>query len=340
MDGPKSELYSFLSPLADGQGTRLNHDRTSFFVFGDMDVSKEDDRSRTTVLRIADDISSSPEGQYAGIVHIGDLGYALGKGYVWDLFGAQIQPISSSIPYMVGVGNHEYAHEGGYSPVGGNYGNESYGECGVPYVHRFATPLQGDAAPGAPSYSPYWYSFRSGRTFHVVISTEHDYTPGSEMHEWFETELNSVDRAATPWLFVHGHRPMYSSQNYTGDYNTTLLIRSALEPMMSRYAVDAYFSGHYHSYERTCRVHEGRCLDGDEGTLHVTVGTGGFALDIAGYYNKSWSVATFQMYGYSRLHVYNDTVATIEFVQNHDGTVLDSVTLVSNHVWGVKRPSF
>ncbi|KAL9189142.1 hypothetical protein ACHAXT_011632 [Thalassiosira profunda] len=332
------EVRSFLSPLKDGQRARSKDDRTSFFVYGDLDLARQQDRSTTTIARIASDIAAAPDGRYAAIIHIGDLGYACGRGYAWDQFGQMIQEVSQSTPYMVGLGNHEYAHaSGGFKPVGGNYGSESNGECGVPYMHRYATPMQGANPLG--TQPPYWYSFRSGRTAHIVISTEHDFTPGSEMYAWLESELDSVDRAATPWLFVYGHRPMYCSEDYPADYKVTLMIRGALEPLLARYGVDAYFSGHYHAYERTCRVFQGRCFDGDRGTLHIMVGTGGMDVDTAGYYNKSWSIAAVQTYGYSRVHVHNDSVATIEFMQNHDSAVLDSVTLVSNHQWRIEEPA-
>ncbi len=58
-------------------------------------------------------------------IHIGDISYARGYSYIWEyfmnqvwvlmmellLFGnslllSQIAPLASSVPYMVGIGNH------------------------------------------------------------------------------------------------------------------------------------------------------------------------------------------------------------------------------------------
>jgi acid phosphatase type 7 len=47
---------------------------------------------------------------------------------------------------------------------------------------------------------------------------------------------------------------MYNSENYTADYDVTLHIRSSLEPLTDKYKVDLVLAGHYHSYERTCKV--------------------------------------------------------------------------------------
>ena len=34
------------------------------------------------------------------------------SAYVWDVWGTLVEPITSRIPYMVTVGNHEYDHDG------------------------------------------------------------------------------------------------------------------------------------------------------------------------------------------------------------------------------------
>ena len=82
------------------------------------------------------------------ILHFGDLSYARGRGYIWDQFMSQMTKVAEQVPYMVGVGNHEYDHvsggekdpsgapENGFHPDWGNYGEDGGGECGVPTVHR------------------------------------------------------------------------------------------------------------------------------------------------------------------------------------------------------------
>ena len=50
----------------------------------------------------------------------------------------------------------------------------------------------------------------------VMLSTEHDYRPGSPQYVWLENDLKSVDRTKTPFIMVGGHRPMYCSEAYPG----------------------------------------------------------------------------------------------------------------------------
>lgn len=76
-----------------------------------------------------------------------------------------IEPVASRVPYMVGIGNHEYdwehknSHEPDasgadlpYAPDWGNFGNDSGGECGVAAAKHFMMPSfaeRGYWAPGA-----------------------------------------------------------------------------------------------------------------------------------------------------------------------------------------------
>ncbi len=39
---------------------------------------------------------------------------AAGKYRIWDSFMQSVEPLSSQMPYMVGVGNHEYDYRDGY----------------------------------------------------------------------------------------------------------------------------------------------------------------------------------------------------------------------------------
>lgn len=48
----------------------------------------------------------------------------------------------------------------------------------------------------------------------VIISTEHDFMPGSPQYKFIEKDLASVNRTETPWVIAMSHRPMYSSTVY------------------------------------------------------------------------------------------------------------------------------
>ena len=119
------------------------------------------------------------------VIHAGDISYARGIAYLWDQWHQIVEPYATKVPYMVGIGNHEYDHlelgQGkdpsgaagvGFHPEWGNYGDDSHGECGVPTYNRFTMPGNGNAL--------FWYSFDYGSVHFIMLSTEHNITEGSK----------------------------------------------------------------------------------------------------------------------------------------------------------------
>ena len=91
-----------------------------------------------------------------------EMWYFYFKAYVWEKWFYLIEPYATHIPYMIGVGNHEYDHTtggehdpshakgpGGFRPFWFNGGDDSGGECGVPMYYRFHMPDSG--------HSIWWY---------------------------------------------------------------------------------------------------------------------------------------------------------------------------------------
>ncbi|GAB9468692.1 Inactive purple acid phosphatase 9 [Globisporangium polare] len=351
----RSQVFKLKTPPAPGSQSKP----ISFFVYGDLGDwnikatgPKPEGRTATTIELMREDMDD-PNNNYVAVMHDGDISYAMGRTYLWDQFGAMVQPVASEIPYMVGIGNHEYDHTSGgekdpsgapgngFHPREGNYGDEAKGECGVPFNKRFIMPANGNQV--------FWWSVEYGLTHHTQISSEHDYTPSSVMYKWLVNDLKSVDRSKTPWLFLHLHRPMYCSEDYPGDYNVSLFIRHHLEPLLAEYKVDAVFSGHYHAFERTCPVFKEVCrsepihdsvgrdtgLEKAKAPVHIMVGSGGADVDNTGYYNVDWQRAAQMEYGYGRMHVHNATHAQFEFLRNKDCKVADAAWLISDHDWVV-----
>ena len=236
-------------------------------------------------------------------------------------------------------GEHDLSGAGatnGFHPDGGNYGHDSHGECGVPAAKRFHMPDNGNLM--------FWYSFEMGLAHHTVISSEHDFTVNSTMYAWLEADLQAVDRAKTPWLFLHLHRSMYCSEDYAPDYNMSKIIRAALEPLLAKYRVDVVFSGHYHAYERTCPVLQETCrstpiagaangLEKALAPVHIMVGSAGAELDDAEFMDVPWSASAKLEYGYGRMHVYNASHARFEFLEARPRNVSDVAWIISDHNW-------
>lgn len=55
-------------------------------------------------------------------------------------------------------------------------------------------------------------SYDVGIIHFVGMSTEHNYTRGSEQYAWIENDLKSVNRSLTPWIIFGGHR--YENMRY------------------------------------------------------------------------------------------------------------------------------
>jgi len=276
--------------------------------------------SGMTTNLILDDIENT---QYDMLLHIGDISYAVGYAIRWEQFFHQIQPIATQIPYIVTIGNHEFDYIGQqWSPKWGNYGYDSRGECGVPFGTRFTMPGNGNGDN--------WFSIDYPLVHFTFISTEHNFSVGSDQWNWLENDLKSVDHNKK-WLIVGGHRPMYSSNNWVPDLKVASHMREYLEPLFYQYHVDLAMWGHVHSYERTCPVYNGTChgnLKNPEATVHVVIGMAGQELDDMWMIPApEWSMFTASDFGYARIHIPDRSSFHFEYVGDKDGGVHDDIWL-------------
>ncbi|KAG5181266.1 hypothetical protein JKP88DRAFT_346667 [Tribonema minus] len=265
------------------------------------------------LARMLDPPAAAPQPPLGLVLHIGDISYARGFDVQWDEFFDQIAPVATRIPWMVAPGNHErdapLPSTSTARPQTSYYrGYDSGGECGVPYSWRLPMPGPGAvAAADAP-----WYGFDYGPIHFTVMSTEHDFRPGSAQHAFLAADLAACDRSATPWLVFAGHRrvcsvsPMYVDSVGPGadecgpddptpcpwDQPVSRELRRAVEPLLLKHEVDLALWGHHHSYQRTCHVVAGRCAapsaalaggggasaDAYRGPVHLVVGMAGYEL--------------------------------------------------------------
>ena len=297
----------------------------SFVVYADMGTytNTRADTTADTSLQLVNEGCEL-------VIHAGDISYARGIAYLWDQWHQIVEPYATKVPYMVGIGNHEYDHlelgQGkdpsgaagvGFHPEWGNYGDDSHGECGVPTYNRFTMPGNGNAL--------FWYSFDYGSVHFIMLSTEHNITEGSPQHTFLAKDLESVDRKRTPWVIVQGHRPMYNSEDYTGDFKVSLGQRRMYEDLLLKHSVDLAWYGHYHAYERVCPVNNGKCVPHGQGPVHFTIGSAGYNGDGSTLLNKSWSMFEDNAYGIAKVTVANQTALHWEYIRNEDGVVADEV---------------
>ncbi|KAB1217380.1 putative inactive purple acid phosphatase 27 [Morella rubra] len=130
------------------------------------------------------------------VFHIGDITYATGYILQWDQFTSQVEPIASTVPYMIASGNHERE----WPDTGSFYENkDSGGECGVLAETMF------------------WYSTDYGMFHFCIADSEHDWREGTEQYQFIERCLAFADRRKQPWLIFAAHRVLgYSSAWYPG----------------------------------------------------------------------------------------------------------------------------
>lgn len=207
------------------------------------------------------------------------------------------------------------------------------------------------------AYSPEWPFLRDEKVNGTLPTEEQTYITDSgpfgyvhgswkdnkvyQQYQWLQKDLASVDRTKTPWIFINGHRPMYSSQ--VSSYQANL--RQAFEALMLQYGVDAYFAGHIHWYERifpmglngtidhsaiknnnTYYTNEGKSMahmvNGMAGNIesHSELSTGAPVLPLTAYLNP-------KIYGFSKLHV-DEKQAVWQYISGDNGKVLDQVTLI------------
>ncbi|XP_020257586.1 probable inactive purple acid phosphatase 27 isoform X2 [Asparagus officinalis] len=242
-----SKSYSFRASPFPGQDSLQR-----VVIFGDMGKGEADGSneyydyqpgSLNTTYQLIKDLKNIDI-----VFHIGDLSYASGYLSQWDQFTSQIEPIASTIPYMVASGNHDRDWPG----TGSFYeNNDSGGECGVPTQTMLYVP--------AENREKFWYSTDYGMFRFCVADTEHDWRPGTEQYKFIEHCFSTADRQKQPWLIFLAHRVLgYSSNEFYGVEGSfeEPMGRESLQELWQKYKVDIAFYGHVHNYERTCPVYQ------------------------------------------------------------------------------------
>lgn len=81
-----------------------------FVVIGDLGTYPAP-ASDTTVAALnkltTTSTSSADDDAIQFVAHIGDIAYANGHGFIYDLFHAIVEPVARRLPWLVSVGNHE-----------------------------------------------------------------------------------------------------------------------------------------------------------------------------------------------------------------------------------------
>ncbi|RLN70131.1 hypothetical protein BBJ28_00013816 [Nothophytophthora sp. Chile5] len=237
-----SETMNFTVP--DGEIT--------WAVFGDMGAPMQKHAAAVSLPALKSALAT--DSAYSGVLNIGDLSYELvganGQNYLEEL-----QDITSQVPMMTTVGNHEYQYS-----LAPDFAVQNY------YRRFHGITLGAGAASGSSSNE--FYSFSSGRIHFAFINTEiygdevfsvlqddgvtwkadeaARLTAGTAQAQWLEYDLSRVDRSKTPFVVVCGHRPPFKTPKALSEAGNRFA--KEIIPVMSKYQVDLYLSGHEHTY--------------------------------------------------------------------------------------------
>ncbi|XP_064632836.1 acid phosphatase type 7-like [Lineus longissimus] len=310
--GRKSALFHFKTwPSNDHNWS------PRFLVYGDLGV-------RSTLFRsLKQDVAKDI---FHGILHIGDLAYALSGhgGAVGDEFMRKISTFSGNISYFTSPGDHE-----------------NHAEF-LHYRYRFSMPSTTWPIP----LSKMWYSFDAGLAHVISISSEvyndkYRYLYKFAMYRWLVNDLASanMNRAHRPWIIVVGHKPMYCSNRDNKIDCENTKVRKDLEDLFFQQGVDLYISGHEHSYERTWPVYRGQVWGKsyrDPGaTVQLVIGFGAveYSSDIFAPEQPQWSAFRTnepELNGYGRLFIENITHLYWEVFSPKTAKIVDKMVIVQN----------
>jgi hypothetical protein len=235
----------------------------------------------------------------------GDVSYANGFQSVWDDYGNMVQPFSSHVPFMVAPGNHEAI------------------ELFISYDYRYNMPHNG--------YGNLYYSFNYQNVHVLVLNSESlNEFHWSAMYQFAKSDLESVNRKITPWVFVAFHHPFFCSNVAHNDSNW--FMRIEYEDLFHDNKVDMILQGHVHAYERTYPMYNFQ-VD-PTSTVYVTNGHGG---NKEGLYpnwqipSPSWSAYhDSSCYGFSTMEIFNSTHLHWKMIRASDSAVRDEFWLIRN----------
>jgi len=198
-----------------------------------------------------------------------------------------------------------------------------------------------------------WYSFNHKNVHFVSINTETDY-PNSPNDEyaglknggfgnqlgWLQSDLAKANASRTAgelsWIFVSGHRPVYSLHEQKNGVPTgsATALQTAVEALFNLYGVDIYFCGHVHSYERqwpTVNNVPQKSYNNPRAPVYIVNGAGGNIEGVTKYTDDTpadWNVVHQSVWGLGELTVYNASHVHWEFFEADNSTLTDEMWLV------------
>jgi acid phosphatase type 7 len=325
-----SEEKTFKTLPAVGTLSTEKNGEVVFGVIGDLGTTKD---SKITIEHcMSNDLDM--------MLHVGDLSYANCDQNVWDIYGREIEPLSSVLPWMVCAGNHEIEIPS-TSDNGSGVFKAFEARYQMPQIKpaefgEIVIPPSGECTPSVfqseYNYGNSFYSFEASLVHVTVLNCYSVSNKNSIQYKFAQNDFENVNRNKTPWLVVIMHCPWYNSNTAHQQEAQTTDMKSNMEELFYKFNVNIAFQGHVHAYERTYPVYQDKI--NSKGTTYITIGDGGNKEGHAENYvqpTPEWSAyRNGTHYGHGTFRIFNSTVAKWEWNRNNDGVKVISDSVMIN----------
>ena len=289
--------YVYRVENEDGRGepcyfkTAAQTDKFSFIYLGDSQQERDISLGYDHLEEI---LRSAYDGSQSFVLFGGDLTDNGSDENEWSEFINSISEVSSQIPIMPTMGNHD-------------------GSC---YLNFFNLPTNGPEGLGKR-----FYSFDYGDAHFVILDSNNNALP--EAKEWLQNDLKNTSKK---WKFAVFHHPAYP--NYI-DYKTEMQAKSIRKnwvPILEQNGVDMVFGGHQHMYMRTHPIKDGKIYEKPEDGIIYIMGNAS-PKAYQDYHDLDYIAKIESGSNYQIIEIDNDTLTFTSV--SADGKLLDTY-LIAN----------
>lgn len=162
-----------------------------------------------------------------------------------------------------------------------------------------------------------FYSWNAGHA-HFISSNSESAVDTAEFSrtflDWFQSDIQAVDRSVYPFVITFFHRPMYCSNDNACTNKGGEALRILGEDIFNDNKVNLVLTGHVHSYERTYPIYKMTATQFDykspKNTVHIVQGASGNRESNDGFPSNlpDWSAARASEVGFGLMTVKKDAV--------------------------------